>query len=298
MRCTIFNQALLVSLLFGFQACALPFALSHNLAVEQVFRRAPYSVVAVDGGKDAKGAGSTTVRSPEKSTNAAAAITKTIIETEVTTLPPSTDVVMSTQIIDGPEITQTMVVTVTAPGSESTILADGYSIVDVAAPEAHNPSSRPIASPSSSETTSTSELPAASFTSSSSATPSFSSVDEAYLELAEAQTYPAHATTTSSGIQSTQFLSPTSLAPYGTYIETSTPYATQPARVALDAVPWSTSTTIILSTSTSSSCDDAQRHTIYPTWSNTTSTGVASLKARQTATLLKHHRRPMPKDQD
>ncbi|KAG4418587.1 hypothetical protein IFR04_008298 [Cadophora malorum] len=284
-----------VSSLFCFGS-SLPFLSRRSPVLEPLVRRATYSVVPVDGGPAATKDGSPEATIVKTIIHTPAPVT--IVETDNVTLPPVTDVVVSTKIIEGPKSTQTVLVTVThspvAPTATTT--ATKYSIIDVSSPPVTVVIPAPAASRSSSSaaprsssstsiaTTSTSvAVPSQSASSSAVATPSSSS---------KASTTTSESTYTPSAALSL----PTTTSDSSLPTSTSTPIASTSSSSA--AVTLSTSSAQITSIETSSTFsssaveststptyDNGQWHTYYPPWSNTTGTptGLASvptLKAR------------------
>ncbi|KAH8808168.1 hypothetical protein F5884DRAFT_791335 [Xylogone sp. PMI_703] len=98
---------------------ALPFKAEDNGQVEHLLRRATYSVVPVDGGSSSTPSDSpvpTTVF--QTITKPAVPITTTVIETDVLTLPGTTEVIISVQTIE----------------DTSTAIVTSYSVVDIFTP--------------------------------------------------------------------------------------------------------------------------------------------------------------------
>ncbi|TQS36193.1 hypothetical protein Golomagni_03362 [Golovinomyces magnicellulatus] len=138
----------IIFILYSIISCGIsyPFSVRKAYFLDVLSRRSPYAVVPVDGGlssnHDDKRPSVTPLR-PSFSTIAVAG-TMTSIETEIVTLPPITDYLTSTKVIEGPTITKTSEVTITPLASLITITRISYSVVDI--------------SPSSLQTTKSSEL--------------------------------------------------------------------------------------------------------------------------------------------
>ncbi|PVH78772.1 hypothetical protein DL98DRAFT_238617 [Cadophora sp. DSE1049] len=263
-----------VSSLFCFGS-SLPCLSQRAPVLEPLVRRATYSVVPVDGGPAATDDGSPDATIVKTIIHTPAPVT--IVETDNVTLPPVTNVVVSTKLIEGPKSTQTVLVTIThSPvATTATTTATKYSIIDVSSP----PVTVVIPAPAASSTPSSSSNPTTTSTSSSATVPSKSS---------SSQTSSTEATSTSTTSTSTSI---SSLA-----ASTSTP--TTSTTSSISAVTSSASSGQITSIETSSTSislaavstsipayDNGQWHTYYPTWSNATGTptGLASaptLKAR------------------
>ncbi|KAG4440280.1 hypothetical protein IFR05_004241 [Cadophora sp. M221] len=260
-----------VSSLFCFGS-SLPFLSQRAPVLEPLVRRATYSVVPVDGGPAATDDGSPDATIVKTIIQTPAPVT--IVETDNVTLPPVTNVVVSTKIIEGPKSTQTVLVTITHTpvATTATTTATKYSIIDVSSPPVTVVIPAPAASSTPSRTSKPDAVPTPSTSSSSSSStePSFTAI-------------PTSSTSTSTSISSITIpststsSSPTSLNSSATITSIT---SAQPTSIETSI----TISTAIASTSTPS-YDNGQWHTYYPTWSNATGTptGLASvptLKAR------------------
>ncbi|KUJ07569.1 uncharacterized protein LY89DRAFT_691656 [Mollisia scopiformis] len=207
---------------------SLPF-FPRSVALEP---RATYSVVPVDGGSaattDSAGQGEVTivktiVQSPTPTT-------QTVIETD--TLPPTTDIIISTQTVEGSKTTQTVDVTLTPSATPVTVTATEYSVIDISAPTTIV--LPPTATPSQLSTGG-----------SKTATSNTNTIPE---------TTPSPIKSTSSTADSTTPASPPSSSTLETSYTSTFTTPTSPASVS------------------AASYDNGQWHTTYPTWSNGTAT--------------------------
>ncbi|CZT02277.1 uncharacterized protein RAG0_09510 [Rhynchosporium agropyri] len=268
-----------LSSLFCFGS-SLPFLSGRSPVLEPPMQRAPYAVVPVDGGPAATDDGSPI-----------AIITKTIVqtpapvtieETDKVTLPPATNVYVSTKIIEGPILTQTVLVTITnspvAKTETATTTATKYAVIDVSPP----PVTTVIPPPAASSTPSTTPqapppVPNPSTASSIATTPSSS------------PTEPIPATPTQTTSASTTSSNPVASP-------TSTSLQSQPSGLTTTSIPSATAPCTETSTSSSSdtvstsatSYDNGQWHgnTGYPSWSNSTGSPTGSPPAPTLKTRL------------
>ncbi|RKF54711.1 hypothetical protein GcC1_209019 [Golovinomyces cichoracearum] len=138
-----------------------PFSARRSYFLEVLSRRSPYAVVPVDGGLSSnhdEKKPSTTQGHPTISTIAVAG-TLTSIETEIVTLPPITDYVTSTKVIEGPTITKTSEVTITPLASLVTIIRTSYSVVDISSSSAQTAKTPEVTHATSAEPSFASTLP-------------------------------------------------------------------------------------------------------------------------------------------
>ncbi|RKF72537.1 hypothetical protein GcM1_247027 [Golovinomyces cichoracearum] len=138
-----------------------PFSARRSYFPEVLSRRSPYAVVPVDGGlsfnhDDERP--STTQGHPAVSTIAVAG-TLMSVETEIVTLPPITDHITATEVIEGPTITKTSEVTITPPASIITIIRTSYSVVDISSSSAQTAKTPEVTHTTSAEPSFTSLLP-------------------------------------------------------------------------------------------------------------------------------------------
>ncbi|KAK0100126.1 hypothetical protein ONS95_008466 [Cadophora gregata] len=255
-----------VSSLFCFGS-SLPFLSQRVPVLVPLVRRATYSVVPVDGGPAATDAGSPQATIVTTIIHTPAPVT--IVETDNVTLPPVTDIVVSTKIIEGPKTTQNIVVTITQTSdpTTATTTATEYSIIDVSSP----PVTVVIPVPASSSalsTTSTSVTVSSESSSTSVAALSSSS------KLSCSKSSPTTSTSTSTSSLAISPSTPITSANSSSSAITSSASSAQTTSVET----YSTSiSSVVVSTSTPT-YDDGQWHTYYPTWSNATGTptGLAS----------------------
>ncbi|KAE8445787.1 hypothetical protein EG329_012845 [Mollisiaceae sp. DMI_Dod_QoI] len=208
--------------------------------------RATYSVVPVDGGSAAPtntaGQGEVTIVKTVVETPTPA--TQTIIETD--TLPPTTDIIISTQTVAGPETTQTVDITLTPVATPTTVTATEYSVIDISTPTTIV---LPPTATTSQTSTKSSELAAPPNTSTNTA-----------------PTISVPKTTISS-----------------TTADLSLSATASASSTAKNSNTSSITTSIPLASASTASYDNGQWHTTYPTWSNGTATLRTAATSVQTA---------------
>ncbi|KAM3075678.1 hypothetical protein ACMFMG_007809 [Clarireedia jacksonii] len=302
MRPNTSTSALFAWSSFFFLSSGLPFSPRDVVNV----RRATYSVVDVDGGSAKSTSGNAVVKTV---TQTEKPITKTIIETDKTTLPASTNHVVSTQTVKGSDKTETIVITITPSSSPTTIIS--YSVVDVTVPvtivKTSTATPTPTPTPAS---TSSSTSPV--ITSSASTTSSLSSTESSSDSTVESSTSVSTSTAPSASI-TTPVVVPTTVTNASTTttesstttLEASTSFTapietSSSAASSSDPVPSLTSTvdvpsalpTVTTSTfsndepwytsyvttslgvptsspASTSTYDNGQWHTTYPSWNST-----------------------------
>ncbi|KAH9214922.1 hypothetical protein DL95DRAFT_389213 [Leptodontidium sp. 2 PMI_412] len=265
-----------VSSLFCFGS-SLPFLSQRAPILEPLVRRATYSVVPVDGGPAATDDGSSDATIVKTIIQTPAPVT--VVETDNVTLPPVTNVLVSTKIIEGPKSTQTVLVTITHTpvATTATTTATKYSIIDVSSPPITVVIPAPVASSTPSSTSNPDAVSTSAASCSTVATSSSSSFEPSPIAISTPLTSTSTSITSIAMPSASTSRSPTSSNTSATITSISS------------ALPTSIETSITISTAIAStstpSYDNGQWHTYYPTWSNATGTptGLASvptLKAR------------------
>ncbi|CAL3963534.1 unnamed protein product [Diplocarpon coronariae] len=267
----------------------LPFFFTRANAPVFLERRASYSVVPVDGGQPAVTVVRTVVQTQAP---------VTIIETDNVTLPPVTNVVVTTKVVESPKTPQTILVTVTQDHATAT----EYSIIDVTPPPLTIIFSVPVAATPDSKSTGSSSSaskqiaapsvpvyvkPTSSIVSSATLAPTTSSLRAsptksatAIWEILPSASLPSPESL-SSIVSSATLLSSTSktlFSPQKSNASSAPTASVGSATLSSSrSLPSTFSTSYTDTTTSTTTYDNGKWHTHYPSWSNATRKNLETL---------------------
>ncbi|KAH8662873.1 hypothetical protein BGZ60DRAFT_412169 [Tricladium varicosporioides] len=262
---------------------------------EPLVRRATYSVVPVDGGS---GPSVTTIKGSPSTilsviTEVETPPPTTVIQTNRITLSPTTDHVVTTQTLPATASTETDVITITP--SAVTVTKTGYSIIDINSPTTTVQVTVQVPTTSQSLIStilvlpSNTVAPAAPSSQASSVVPSpnTNTVATASSEKPSIVTIPTAPTTPISTILATSTTAPptgSTIASGSSLVSASSNVVGSTSSTLASTTPLATiSPSSALPTFSSSTFDNGQWHTTYPTWSNSTGTATVPPQSAQAA---------------